>query len=64
MTKTSRNEKILSQIRKGEESASNLALILDCPIPSIRRSIQELRASGHNISFSGQGASELYRLGA
>jgi predicted ArsR family transcriptional regulator len=60
---TTRNDRILIQLRKGEESASNLALILDCPIPSVRRSIQELRASGHNISFSGQGSSELYRLG-
>lgn len=60
---TSRNEKTLNQLRKGEESASNLALILDCPIPSVRRSIQELRSDGHNISFSGQGSSELYRLG-
>ena len=58
-----RNERILSQLHKGEESASNLALILDCPISSIRRSIQELRAYGHNISFSGLGSSELYRLG-
>jgi predicted ArsR family transcriptional regulator len=63
MSKQTRNEKILTQLVKGEESASNLALILECPIPSVRRSIQELRADGHNISFSGMGSNELYRLG-
>ena len=64
MNKQTRNEKILSRLSiGGEESASNLALILDCPVPSVRRSIQELRADGHNISFSGSGSGELYRLG-
>jgi DNA-binding IclR family transcriptional regulator len=58
-----RHERILNQLRKGEESASNLALIIDCPTASIRRSVAQLRALGHNISFSGDGSSELYRLG-
>lgn len=63
MMVTPRNLKIFRLLEKGEESASNLALILGCPVASVRRSIQELRALGYNISFSGMGSSELYRLG-
>jgi len=54
--------KILKQLAKGAESASNLALILDVPQPSIRRAIAQLRADGHDITFSGYGSNELYRL--
>jgi hypothetical protein len=60
---TNRETLILNALRKGDESASNLATIFDCPQPSIRRSIAKLRADGHNITFSGYGSNELYRLG-
>lgn len=53
---------ILKQLVKGAESASNLALILEAPQPSIRRAISQLRSDGHNISFSGDGANQIYRL--
>lgn len=47
----------------GVESAANLARILDCPEPSVRRDIQSLRRDGWNISFAAHDES-LYRLGA
>lgn len=56
-----RNDKILRMLRRGEESASNLALICDCPKPSIRRSVQELRVEGHNICFADE-REQIYRL--
>lgn len=59
-----RESRILAHLLKaGSDSASNLAMIFDCPQPSIRRSIAKLRADGANITFSGYGANELYRLG-
>lgn len=46
-------DKILNILSStGEETASNMALILGRPEPSIRRSIQELIRDGHPISFS------------
>ncbi len=59
----SRNRAILKYLlsQGGEASASQIAFQLDCPQASVRRSIQELRREGWNISESG--APEwLYRL--
>ncbi len=58
----SRKERILKALQTGDESASNLARICDCPTASVRRTIQELRASGHNICFADV-HEQIYRLG-
>ena len=61
---TNRESKILAHLVKaGADSASNIAFILDCPTASVRRSVIKLRAQGVNISFSGYGSNELYRIG-
>jgi DNA-binding IclR family transcriptional regulator len=57
-----RNQKILDVLSKGDETCSNMALILGIPQPSIRRSVQELRREGHNICFADI-AEQTYRLG-
>lgn len=57
-----RNDQILRALQTGEQSSSNLALITGAPEPSVRRSIQELRRNGHNISFAGA-PTYVYRLG-
>jgi DNA-binding IclR family transcriptional regulator len=57
----SRKARILDALQTGEESASNLALICDCPRESIRRTIQVLRRDGHNICFA-DSSEQLYRL--
>ncbi len=58
---SNRNDRVLLALTSGEETSSNLARICDCPEPSIRRSIQELRRDGHNISFAS--STGIYRLG-
>ena len=58
-----RNDRILRVLQSGEESASNLARICECPVASVRRSIQELRAQGYNICHAAQDE-QLYRLGS
>lgn len=59
----SRKETIIKHLLQGNvESAANLARILDCPEPSVRRDIQSLRRDGWNISFAAHDES-LYRLG-
>lgn len=64
VTKVSRKECIIRALQTGgEESASNLARICDCPEASIRRTIQELRRDGHNIAFADV-HEQIYRIGA
>ncbi len=58
-----RKDRILNALKTGDESASNLARICDCPQASIRRTIQELRAEGHNIAFA-DWSEQVYRIGA
>ncbi len=58
----SRKDCILKALQIGEESASNLALVCDCPRESIRRTIQKLRRDGHNICFADT-TEQVYRLG-
>jgi len=57
-----RKDCILNALKTGDESASNLARICDCPQASVRRTIQELRVSGHNICFADV-HEQIYRLG-
>lgn len=49
---------ILSLLAVGEHTSSDMAFTIGVPEPSIRRTIQELRREGHNISFG-----PFYRLG-
>lgn len=45
-------QRVLAYLRKwGPNTGSQLALCLDMPEPSVRRSIQELIDEGHNITF-------------
>ena len=62
MNRINRKAYILSELQCGPATAYRLAQRLDCPEASVRRSIQQLRADGHNISFSLVGMGE-YRLG-
>lgn len=48
----SRNQQILHMLQDGPHTSSSLAQVLECPEPSVRRSIQELRRDGYNISFA------------
>ena len=59
----SRRDKIVERLQAGEESAANLARILDCPEASVRRDIQALRRAGYNVSFADAGE-QLYRMEA
>lgn len=47
-------EKILNAFQKvgGSYSAATFASMFNVPEPSICRSIQQLRAQGHNIAFA------------
>jgi biotin operon repressor len=47
-----RLDTILSILTSGSATVYTLASMLDCPEASIRRSIQQLRAEGHNIAFA------------
>jgi biotin operon repressor len=59
----SQKARIIELLKAGQyESTANMARILDCPEPSVRRAIRALRADGHNISFAAYDES-LYRLG-
>ena len=59
----SRKECIIERLLIGVGSASNLARVLDCPVASVRRTVQELRRDGWNISHAAHDE-QLYRLGA
>ncbi len=61
-TPVNRNDCILHALQTGEQTTSQLALICDSPEPSVRRSIQELRRDGYNISFAGA-PTYIYRMG-
>lgn len=56
-----RQARVVSRLSMGEESAANLARILDCPEASVRRDIQALRRAGYNVSFADQ-TEQLYRI--
>lgn len=45
--------RVLEYLRKwGSDTDSNIARNLEVPAPSVRRSIQELIAHGHNVTFA------------
>lgn len=44
-----RNDTILSLLGKGPTTAQQIAATVLAPVPSVRRSIAELRAAGHLI---------------
>lgn len=52
---------VLAQLRFSEQSAAALAKLLDVPVASIRRVIQELRVAGYNVAFA-TGNGGPYRL--
>lgn len=39
--------------RWGSDTDSNIGLTLDVPVPSVRRSIQELIHAGYNVTYAG-----------
>jgi biotin operon repressor len=57
-----RKDCILKALQSGEESASNLARVCECPQASVRRTIQELRRDGFNIAFADVNE-QIYRIG-
>ena len=62
MIRIDRKAFIIRQLADGPMTAYRLAQMLDCPEPSVRRTLHQLRADGYNITFSPVGLGE-YRLG-
>lgn len=56
-----RKDRILRHLQDGPATSDTLTALLDCPAASLRRSISELRAAGHDIAVARNGS---YRINA